>query len=105
MIAELVNTNNEKLKVNYSADNVHVYDSYLIPAKKIKAWVRQIKEFGENNGYFYSRGVFEWANEWKAHNLLYAWNIKRSSTQEVDLNEDETAMRKIGYFLLSLLYR
>lgn len=105
MTIELANKDGEMLKVNYSEKNVHVYDSYLVPAKKIKAWVKQIKEYGENNEYFYSRNIFEWICEWKAHNLLYRWNIKRSSTKDVDLDESETAKRKIGYFLLSILYR
>lgn len=105
MIAELINKTGEKLNVDYSDKNVHVYDSYLIPAKKIYAWAVQIKEFGENNGFFYSRSALEWADEWKAHNFLYNLNIKRSSTKDVDLDEGETTMRKIGYFFLSLLYR
>lgn len=92
------------LKVCYSNTNVHINDSYIISRRDIPSWVERIKSFGEQNGYTYSRSNKSWIREWKAHNLLFKWGIEPTRTRDVDLNEDETAIRKVGYFLLSLLY-
>jgi hypothetical protein len=92
------------LKVCYSNTNVHINDSYIVGRNDIPTWVERIKSFGEQNGYTYSRSAQSWINEWRAHNLLFKLGVEPSRTRDVDLNEDETTIRKIGYFLLSLLY-
>ena len=100
----LHNENKGNLKVRYSSTNVHVNDSCIISHKDIPSWVQRVKSFGEQNGYTYSRSVQSWIREWKAHNLLFKLGIEPARTRDVDLNEDETIIRRVGYFLLSLLY-
>lgn len=101
----LENKPNGNLKVCYSSTNVHINDSYIVGCKDIPSWVQCIKSAGEQNGYTYSRSVQSWINEWKAHNLLFKLGVAPARTRDVDLNEDETMLRRVGYFLLSLLYK
>ena len=104
MDAKVTNEKSESLDVKYSFANVHIVDSATIPKEKIADWVKIIKSFGEQNGYEYSRSLKSWINEWRAHNLLFKWGIAPHRTKDVDLNEDESSTRKLGYLLLSLLY-
>lgn len=103
-----ITVKNEKkgnLKVCYSDTNVHVNDSYAISRRDIPSWVACIKSVGEQNGFTYSRSAQSWINEWRAHNLLFKWGIEPARTRDVDLDENESTIRKIAYVLLSLLYR
>ena len=100
----LQSENKGNLKVRYSRTNVHVYDSFMVPSKDIEFWVTYIVLQGDKSGFVYSRSADSWIREWKAHNLLFKLGIEPARTRDVDLNEDETTIRKVGYFLLSLLY-
>ena len=104
MDTKLTNERGENLNVTYSKTNVHIKNSYAITGKNISEWVEIIKTFGEQNGYAYSRSAQSWAEEWKAHNFLFKLGIAPNRTKDVDLNESETPLRKLGYFLLSKLY-
>ena len=101
MKVKLTNNRGESLDVAYSLTNVHITDSYAVPSKNISDWVARIISYGEKNGYTYSRSAKSWVEEWKAHNALYKLGIQPSRTKDVDLNEDETVLRKLGYCLLS----
>lgn len=104
MEVEVTNTLGQSLLVKYSTTNVHINNSYTINKSDIAAWVKLIKAVGAKNGYVYSRSEASWIEEWKAHNVLYKFGIQPSRTKDVDLNEDETALRKLGYCLLSKFY-
>lgn len=104
MKTTLTNERGEKLDITYAPTNVHIENSYTIAGKYISEWIKVIKTFGEQNGYVYARSEQSWINEWKAHNLLCKWGVKPNRTKDVDLNESETSLRKLGYFLLSKLY-
>lgn len=58
----------------------------------------------KNNYALFNRTITGMIIEWRAHNLLYSLNIKPFSTVSVDLNIGEPWYRKIGYFILSLIY-
>ena len=100
----LQSENRGNLKVRYSRTNVHVNDSFMVTSKDIEFWVAYIIVQGAKNGFVYSRSADSWIREWKAHNLLFKLGIEPARTRDVDLNEDETIIRRVGYFLLSLLY-
>ena len=104
MNIKLTNHKRETLIVEYSPTNVRIYNSYAVDKSDMSDWIARIRIFGEQYGYVYSRTNQSWANEWEAHNLLFKLGICPTRTKDVDLNEDETALRKIGYFLLSRLY-
>lgn len=105
MDIKLTNECGKSLNVTYSNTNVHINDSYTVANKDIDYWATRIMTYGAENGYVYARSAKSWVSEWKAHNLLFKWGIEPARTKDVDLNENETTIRKIGYFLLSLLYR
>lgn len=104
MKVKLTNEYGEQLDVTYSYDNVHVNDSYLVKSNRIADWINRIIKCGVGHGYEYSRSAASWVNEWKAHNFLYDHGVKPNRTKDVDLNEDETALRKLCYCLLSKFY-
>ena len=101
MRTTLTNDRGESLYVTYSLTNVHITDSYAVPSKSISDWVTRIISYGAKNGYTYERSAKSWVEEWKVHNALYKLGIQKSRTKDVDLNEDETVLRKLGYCLLS----
>lgn len=104
MRIELINNSGKTLTIEYSEPNVHIYNSYAISKADIADWIEQIKSAGEENGYTYLRSNKSWEREWHAHNLLFKWGIKANRAKDVDLNEDESLLRRLLYWLLSLLY-
>ena len=68
-------------------------------------YILQLVEYASKNyNIKYERTIGSWMREWKAHNILYALRIRRSSSQHTDLDEDESLGRRIAYFILSLFY-
>ena len=49
----------------------------------------------------YTRSKRSMLREWAAHNGLYKLGYARERTGSVDMNEDETWLRRLGYFFLS----
>lgn len=83
--------------------NLKIIDSYKIKSiKEMKKILKEIKEL--HYCLSFKRSTFSLINEWRAHNFLYNLHIKRSSTKDVDLNYNESSIRKIGYTILSLFY-
>ena len=80
--------------------NVHIEDSYLIRSNETKKEILTI--ILSNTVFAYNRTIGSWLREWRAHNVLYRCGYQPDRTKSVDLNEDETQIRKIGYFLLSI---
>jgi len=91
------------LKVTYSKMNVHVENSFLIKEDALKKkFIDLIIMNGKLLGFEYKRTFESWLREWKAHNTLYNWNYKRERTASVDLNEDESFIKRLCYFFLAL---
>ena len=63
---------------------------------------KTVSYYTTNTVFAYKRTIGSWLREWRAHNVLYKWGYQPDRTKSVDLNEDETQIRKIGYFLLSI---
>ena len=82
---------------------VTVYNSYKITKyKHMKEVVKWIKEYCHLTNVT-DRSTFSLISEWRAHNLLYKLGYEKSRTAHCDLN-NEPWYRKLGYFVLSLLY-
>jgi hypothetical protein len=95
----------DKLIITFDKTNIHIVDSYKIATTDDMQYVLQIVRYAASNyDIIYNRTTNSWIQEWQAHNMLYNLNIRRSSTKDVDINEDELKWRKIGYFILSLFY-
>lgn len=109
---------NTAIEASVNDSNTQILNSYRI--KKIKDMKHIIKSlrnnlicqvirdkniWGNENDYaLFNRTIAGMIIEWRAHNLLYALNIKPFNTVSVDLNIGEPWYRKIGYFILSLIY-
>lgn len=80
----------------YSKDNTHVINSYMLVSrygiKKEVEWIIEARKLRE---YPVTRSVNSYIREWKGHNRLYKWNIKRDHTKDVDLEEYIKAKDKI----------
>lgn len=53
----------------------------------------------------YKRTLPSMRREWEAHNFLYNLGIFKSRTENTDLDNNESFIRKIGYAVLSFIYR
>ena len=53
----------------------------------------------------YKRTLTSMRQEWEAHNFLYNLGIFKSRTENTDLDNNESFIRKIGYAVLSFIYR
>ena len=53
----------------------------------------------------YKRTLPSMRREWEAHNFLYSLGIFKSRTENTDLDNNESFIRKTGYAVLSFIYR
>lgn len=53
----------------------------------------------------YKRTLPSMRREWEAHNFLYNIGIFKSRTENTDLDNNESFIRKAGYAVLSFIYR
>ena len=98
----------ENMTINcvISKDNIHIIDSYKIrKSSDMLAVLKIIRAEAYLRGFTYRRSVSSWLTEWKAHNFLSDNSIEATRTSSVDLNEDESIIRRLGYFVLSLFYK
>lgn len=94
--------------VEYKATkgNVQIVNSYKIrPKAAMQGIVSAIKAEAKKLGYTYKRSNSSWVTEWRAHNYMYDKGIERARTASVDLNENESFLRRLAYEIQSLLYR
>ena len=91
---------------NMTEKNIHIEDSYKIrDISEMKEILELIGSEALRCCIPYKRSISSWLREWKAHNYLYDMNYEKDRTGSVDLNEDESLIRRIGYFFLALFYR
>ncbi len=90
------------LEINISETNIHLHDSFTIHSKKEKEFILNeiIKAFPEILNY---RTFKSMLREWRAHNILYRFNILRDRTKHTDIEFKQKLKFKIGYFLISLI--
>lgn len=91
------------LKIILTPTNVHIVTSFQITDRKGKEEVIDyILKVAKEYGFEYKRSKKSWIREWSAHNTLYQWNYQKERTGSVDLNEDESFLRRFCYFFLAL---
>mgnify|MGYP003296888632 CR=1 FL=1 len=96
---------NTYLHISFDELNIHIEDSYQVKTKKEMEAILWIVEGASfNRGISYARKRASWIREWKAHNLLYKLGLFKSRTKSVDLNENESWFKRLGYFILSIFY-
>lgn len=95
----------EDICVKFDKNNIHIENSYKISStKEMKSILTLVNGAAENRDIIYKRTLKSWIKEWQAHNILYKFCIKPSSSKHVDLNENETRSRLFVYNILSLFY-
>lgn len=90
-----------KIEFNLSTNNLHIVDSWKI---KNRVEMEEILKSILPDRFLKARSIDSYVREWCAHNLLYSWHFKIDRTKDCDLNMDESRIRRLGYFFLSLLY-
>ena len=91
-----IKINDTNITVSFFKGNILIENSYQIKNDA----VMNSNEYITGN---YSRTKASYLREWKAHNTLYEWGISPERTGSVDLNDDESLLRRICYFFLSKL--
>ena len=51
------------------------------------------------------RSLASYVREWQAHNILYGWGLFKNHTKDVDLEVDESWIRRLGYYIITKLFR
>ena len=93
------------IQILFNEKNIHIEDSYRIKDERdMKTILWIVRNASSNRGIFYTRNSKSWLREWKAHNILYKMGIFKKRTISVDLDENESWFRRVGYFFLSLFY-
>lgn len=107
-----------KLLLNYDKDlkitfdlttlNIHIENSFKKSKKEIRSIICDISNLAPFHALQvagFDRSNRSMIREWCAHNFLYKHNYKRERTKDVDLNQNESLSRRLGYFFLSLFYK
>lgn len=93
------------LKVNSSENNTTIFDSYKVSkSSDMKSIIKGIRTKAPKNYAINKRSIFGMINEWRVHNLLYSFGIKRDRTKDVDLDTEQPWYMKVAYFILSTFY-
>jgi hypothetical protein len=86
-------------------NNIRISDSYKVEAKaEMIEILARVRADAEAQGFTYKRPIRSWLREWQAHNFLYVIGIARKRTGSVDLNEDESLLKRLCYNILAPLY-
>ena len=90
------------MQYTVSVDNVRVYNGFLcVDPHCMLAYIELIRSYAEKIGFKYKRSALSWIHEWRAHNWMYKHKIKIDRTKDVDLNENESLLKRVGYFIIS----
>ena len=89
------------MTISYSMTNTHVENSYLLTTQKaIREQVKEILEYRNITKRPVTRSINSYVREWRGHNRLYKWDIARSHTKDVDLNENNSIFEEIIWLII-----
>ena len=98
---------NFEVTFNYDNLNIHIKDSYKINSKKLVEealnYIHSTVEYQELVAAGYTRTYKSQVDEWRAHNAMWSWGYQRSRTGSVDLDQNESSLRKFIYSILAFL--
>lgn len=85
---------------------LHIENSYLITSddgiRKTLEFIRATQMYKALKEAGYTRTPESEYQEWKAHNFLYRIGYKRERTKHVDIDQNESELRKFIYAILSI---
>lgn len=88
---------NIHIKDSYLADDYRDIDDFLLNLSQTDEF-KQIEEVG------YTRSIDSLRNEWIAHNVLYSWGKDPERTGSVDLDQNESLLRRLAYWFLCFFF-
>ena len=93
-------SNNERgfMNIDYSESNTHVEDSYQYTDYNLN--VMTIIRERHLQSLPVTRTFDSYVREWRGHNRLYNLGLFRSHTKDVDLNEQNTFLEEVIWFIL-----
>jgi hypothetical protein len=96
------------VKVTLSDTNTNIENSYRFKSisimKDILNWIKAASIVSSTERAISKRSMFSMINEWRVHNLLYSFGIKRDRTKSVDLDINQPWYMKLAYTVLSPFY-
>lgn len=96
-----------EITFNYDILNIHIKDSrklyYQEDVEKALEFIHNTPEYEELVAAGYTRSPQSQVEEWRAHNIMWSWGYKRNRTGSVDLDQNETPLRKLLYKIISYL--
>ena len=91
----------DKIEITYTKENTHIENSYLLKTRKaIREEVGKIVFVREAKMYSTRKHKWSYVNEWVAHNRLYRLGLFKSHTKDVDLEENESLIWGVIWFIL-----
>lgn len=85
---------------------LHIENSYLLTTKRgimgVLECIRDTKIYEDLKAAGYNRTPKSEYQEWKAHNVLYRLGIARARTKSVDIDQNESKLRRFIYAILSI---
>lgn len=91
------------IEFQYDRNNIHIVNSYKVKEEDMMDYLREFKNKVAKD-FTYKRSLKDMKIEWLAHNVLYEMSVCIERTKHVDINENETTLRKAGYSLIYSLY-
>lgn len=89
------------LTYKVSKGNLHIENSYTIRKVSVmKQIIGHIMESVPSDYPVRQRTMTGMILEWSSHNLLYRLHYRPEQTKSVDLNVDESFLRRLGYCIL-----
>lgn len=92
------------LECDCTDTNIHIKDSYKIKDIDVFSFLKYLKDVKLKENFTYKRSLRSMEIEWIAHNILYRKGLFISNTKDVDINENETILRKLGYYIIYYLH-
>lgn len=95
------------LKHEITDNNLKIFDSFeIIHESYMKMFLENLRSrYKEFNYKVLERTDESLINEWQSHNLLFELGIFMDNTKDVDLESNPKWFFKLGYWVLSRVYR
>lgn len=85
---------------------LHIENSYLLTSenliKHVLEMIHETQMYEDLKKAGYNRTLESEYREWRAHNFLYEIGYERERTKHVDIDQNESGLRKFIYAILSI---
>lgn len=92
---------------NYDILNIHIENSHELYTRQevidALTYIHSTFEYKKLVSMGYTRTLKSQIDEWRAHNVMWSWGFKRSRTDSVDLDQNESKLRKFLYSIIAHL--